>query len=473
MLYSIFQIIAFQLFFIIVYDVFLKKETFFNYNRLYLIITSFLAFALPFIKIELLKTTIPKEYFVKLPELFNGKASEHTTNTSLLHLPEITISEQTTIPLEFIFYIGSGIALTLFLIKLLQLIKLIYSNKKVKQNGYYLIELLNTNTAFSFFKYIFLGNKIKQEDKASIIAHESIHIQQKHTLDLLYFEVLRILFWFNPLVYMYQKRIATLHEYIADAKVAKQYDRQTYYQNLLTQVFAVKQFSFINPFYKQSSIKKRIIMLSKSKSKQINVLKYALLIPMVVGMLIYTSCSNQEEIIEKELSVSEQIQLFKQSIEGKELTAQERKELMLLVLGTKKDSLEIMYAIDNFKSVDPEAVSFATIEKVPIYPGCSISDSNEDNKICFSKSISNYVSSNFNTKLAKSLDLAKGVQKINIFFTINKEGKIEKIKTRSPHPDLDAEAVRLVKGLPKMTPGEQGGKPVSVTFFLPIKFKTD
>src|SRR5690606_40942951 len=89
-----------------------------------------------------------------------------------------------------------------------------------------------------------------------------------------------------------QNRVSVLHEFLADAEAVK-HNKAQYYQNLLSQVFNAKQVSFIHPFFKQSLIKKRIVMLQKSKSKQVQLVKYALLIPMVFGMLVYSSCSNE------------------------------------------------------------------------------------------------------------------------------------------------------------------------------------
>lgn len=130
-------------------------------------------------------------------------------------------------------------------------------------------------------------------------------MHQKHSLDLLVFEMLRILFWFNPLVYMYQNRITTLHEYIADAKALKTQDKQGYYENLLSQVFETQNVSFINSFFKQSLIKKRIIMISKTKSKQILKLKYILFVPLVFSMLVYTSYAQEKPLESKVQDLSQ------------------------------------------------------------------------------------------------------------------------------------------------------------------------
>jgi beta-lactamase regulating signal transducer with metallopeptidase domain len=91
---------------------------------------------------------------------------------------------------------------------------------------------------------------------------------------LLFFEILRVLFWYNPLIYIYQSKLRVLHEFIADQEALKTQDKATYYQNLLAQIFDTQNVSFINTFYKKSLIKKRIIMLQKSKSSQLNLAKY-------------------------------------------------------------------------------------------------------------------------------------------------------------------------------------------------------
>ena len=107
----------------------------------------------------------------------------------------------------------------IFSFNLLKIAKLRVSGKKKNFKGTRLILLPKTDLTFSFFSTIYLGETVSEENKASIIAHEKVHIQQKHSYDLLYFELLRIVFWFNPLVYMFQNRIATLHEYIADSEI--------------------------------------------------------------------------------------------------------------------------------------------------------------------------------------------------------------------------------------------------------------
>ncbi|MCF7559935.1 M56 family metallopeptidase [Sabulilitoribacter multivorans] len=532
MVHYILQTIAFQVFFLLVYDVLLKKETFFNWNRVYLLATVLLSLILPFVKIEGFKYAIPQNFIVSLPEVILGQPQ------SINNLPfEATsvISESTTLfTWKNAFYVGVFIAFTIFLFKLFKILTLMYKSPKIKMGKLKLVQLIKSNAAFSFFNYIFLGEGLNDKEKETILKHELVHVNQKHTLDLLFFEVLRIVFWFNPLVYIYQNKMMVLHEFIADAEAVKHQNKSAYYQNLLAQVFETKSMSFINPFFKQSLIKKRITMLQKSKSKQINLLKYALLVPMVLGMMVYTSCVqtsnaqdensktttklvNETPLIEKIKAVKKQIEtqgnvnkeeeeglnlllqvfrgnefdskllakvqiyknlkdktplvekiyeVFKQiEIQGNISEEEERKVKGLLIF-IAEDGFNDPFFEDIIKDVD---IPFAVIDQVPIFPGCE-DLSEQEQRDCMSRNVNIHVSRNFNTKLANDLKLT-GRQRINVIFKINNEGEVVGVSSRAPHPELEAEAIRVIKTLPKFKPGEHQGKKVNVSYSLPIIFE--
>lgn len=289
MLYSILQIVAFQALFLLVYDMFLKRETFFNYNRAYLIITSILSLVLPFIKFPELKTITTKDVVIRLPEVFIGTKTPTNYDIQIAEQAGIIIEQPPTPIWQIIVFSGIVLASLIFLVKITKIYWLKHKNPKRWNGNILIVKLIKSSAAFSFFNTIFLGEHISEIEKPTIYTHEMVHIKEWHTLDLLFFEVLRIIFWFNPLVYIYQNRIKELHEYIADAKAVKQTGKSEYYTSLLNQVLDVNHVSFTNTFFNKSLIKKRIAMLQKSKSKQLNLIKYSLLIPMVFGMLIYTS----------------------------------------------------------------------------------------------------------------------------------------------------------------------------------------
>ncbi len=117
-------------------------------------------------------------------------------------------------------------------------------------------------------------------------------------------------------------------------------------------------------------------------------------------------------------------------------------------------------------------VPFAVIENVPIFPGCENQKNNDARKKCMSEKVSKLVNRKFNTELGADLGLS-GVNRIFVSFKIDKKGNITNIRSRAPHPRLETEAERVIKLLPKMTPGKQRGQPVGVLYSLPITFKVE
>ncbi|MCB0465193.1 MAG: energy transducer TonB [Aequorivita sp.] len=468
MIHALFQILIFQILFLAVYELFLKKETFFGLNRIYLLLTPVLGCALPFVSIDFLQKSIPQEYTFQLPAVvIDGNTSETISSGASLWFPNL---------LDF-WILGILFGALFFLWKIYKIAKLYFSGTTEYSDGFKLKILPKTDKAFSFFNTIFLGENISEENKANIVAHEKIHIEQKHSGDLLFFEMFRIVFWFNPMVYLFQNRLATLHEYIADATVTAEKDKKQYYQNLLSEVFQTEKISFINTFFNQSLIKKRISMLQKSKSRKTAQLKYLLLLPVICGMLIYTACSNDpkadeaQTVQQSDSEVMTKINELAEAIMKKgEMTPEEEKALKFLTTEAKpgeKVYTSVQEYLDETKSEDLP-VPFSTIEKVPTYPGCS--GDNEALKKCFSERISGFVGENFNTKLGKELNLS-GRQKIAVQFKIDKSGNIVSATAKATKPELEAEAIRVIKMLPQMQPGEQKGEKVGVLYSLPIIFE--
>ncbi|MEZ4968603.1 MAG: TonB family protein [Flavobacteriaceae bacterium] len=433
MIRYILECMAFQLLFLIVYDFFLKRETFFQWNRVYLIGTFVLSLLLPWIKIEALKTTVSPEYFVYPEYLWGMDMSEEVVDA-----PEKSSSLDLSAT-EIVFYGGMCIAALLFAYKLYQINRLKTQGEILYFENFTRVMVRNSTMAFSFFRSIFLGDQVLEKDYESIIQHELVHIGQRHSWDLMFFELMRIIGWFNPLVYVYQNRVSELHEFIADANVAKTHKSEQY-QLLLSQVFQTQHISFINPFFKSSLIKKRILMLQKSKSKKVWRLKYLLLLPLVVVMLIYTSVEAQEN-----------------GISGEEQTASEA-ELIKRVQSPQFNNL-------NQDQVD---IPFAQVEKAPIFPGCEDADNIRG---CFQQQMQKHISENFSYPQEAQ---EKGVQgRVNVLFVIQKDGSIENVRMRSPYKILEAEAARIISLLPRMVPGEHKGKKVRVAYSIPITFKLE
>lgn len=502
MINYILQVILFQILFLAVYDFFLKKETFFKWNRLYLLLSPILALIIPLLKLESIQKSMPKEYVISLPEVMLNPqvVIEQTVNTTF-KVNYVSI----------IFWIGVFIFTFLFLLKLTKIIRLIISNKVIKKDWYSLVILKDKQIAFSFFNYIFINEKLLKNNDLQIIQHELIHCKQKHTIDLLLFEILKIAQWFNPIIYQFQQRITALHEYLSDDEIVKQTNVKTYFNKLLSETFNVENITFINQFYKQSLIKKRIAMITKNKSQKIKQLKYLLIAPLLLFMIIYSSCTDESQTDVDEIrTVLEQNQVqtngkyFKghdgiilftgSSLEGKQVPYEEmtNREKVIYNKFKSKDyeGIDIQVVIDKNKdrvifiktkrvyNIGKRAklttnndISFSIVDQVPVYPGCK-GDQITLRK-CLQENITKLVSDNFNANLAKDLKLSPGIRRVFVMFSIDKEGNITSIKARAPHIKLEEEAIRVIKLIPKMIPGKQGGKNVNVKYTLPIAFKVD
>ena len=288
MIQFILEAIAFQLVFLAIYDFFLKQETFFQWNRFYLIGTYVLSLILPWVKLEMLSTAIPEKFSV-YPEFLWNLDNSFSIQSGTAAANFLNLSPQ-----YIVIFGGILMATVIFVYKLFKIQQLRSRGEVRYFPKFTRITIKNSELAFSYFRSIFLGDQVLKREHENIIQHELVHIGQWHTLDLLFFELMRIVGWFNPLVYVYQGRISELHEFIADAKVSKTHKSEQY-QQLLSQVFQTENISFVNQFFKSSLIKRRIVMLQKSKSRKIWKLKYLFLVPVISAMLIYSSCQPENK----------------------------------------------------------------------------------------------------------------------------------------------------------------------------------
>ncbi|GGX22187.1 M56 family metallopeptidase [Aquimarina muelleri] len=296
MVQYILQILILQISFLAIYDFLLKKDTFFNWNRIYLILTPIASLILPFIKIDFFKTETSQVYVSKLERIITVSSENITAIT-------INNTSSNTINWWLIAYF-TGVLTNIIILALklykLNILKSIATKTKSKNN---IVILPNSSQAFSFWNTIYIGDALNTKEKEQILIHETVHLSQKHSLDQIWFELLKIVLWWNPIIYIYQSRVTILHEYIADAIVVKTINKKTYIQQLLNTTFQTQEIPFINQFYNQSLIKKRILMLLKTKSKTTSKFKYLILAPVLIGILIYTSCSDNENQIKNSTTI--------------------------------------------------------------------------------------------------------------------------------------------------------------------------
>ena len=142
---------------------------------------------------------------------------------------------------------------------------------------------------------------------------------------------------------------------------------------------------------------------------------------------------------------------------------------------TETDEFEVIEVVDIVEVESEEEfvedVPFAIIEDVPVYPGCEKEKSKKAKRDCLNKAIQKHVAKTFDHNLAMDLGLSAGKIKIYVQFKITTAGSIEILGARAPHTQLEKEAKRVVRSIPKMIPGRQRGRPVNVGYMLPITFE--
>jgi len=266
-----------------IYWLFLKKETFFAVNRLFLISSILFSFIIPLINASFIKISSPiaSHQLIERTYVFGQTASTQTNTLGIFDI------------LWLIYIIGAGLFLLRFLYKLLKLHILIKKSSIQKINGVNVIFIEKDLAPFSFFNRVFINkSNISGDDFNRIVAHEMIHIRQYHSVDLLVMELLTIFQWFNPFVWPYKESLKETHEYLADNAVIAQGCNAAKYQLLIfEQHVGVKLFEFANNF-NHSQIKRRITMMTKRKSKRWAKFKVLLVLPLFSFLALTFADSN-------------------------------------------------------------------------------------------------------------------------------------------------------------------------------------
>jgi hypothetical protein len=251
--------------FYLTYCLFLTKETYYTFNRVYLLVCCVLAFALPLIQLGFLKPSV-------------------AIITGTIDAPVIAERFTWQDGLLYSYITGVLILAIQFALKLYQLHKLARLKPAYSDKDYKLIRLEGSNVAFSFFNYLFIGAEAAEPEL--ITRHELVHIRQKHSADVMFLELLKIINWFNPAIYLLQNSIKTVHEYIADEQTALAATDPTAYSTfLVNNAYGISGPSFTHLFFNYNLLKKRIIMLHQKRSGSLARLKYLIAVPLCAGLL--------------------------------------------------------------------------------------------------------------------------------------------------------------------------------------------
>lgn len=281
-------------FFLLVYHFFFEKERMHRFKRFYLLVSLVVSILIPFIEIEV-KTDVPVFYkhvvlfenYIHYQDVVVSDGITGTQNNSVAVSPIESLNKN-SITIEnwifFLYVLACVILLIRFSVNINRLIISTRKGHKLYYQGVKLILIEKEIVPHSFLSYIFLCRKDFENEsiKHEVILHELTHVRQKHSFDIIFLEILSILFWFNPIVYLYKNKIKLNHEFLADENVITNCGDVAHYQLiLLDEMNKINKLSLASNF-NYLITKKRLIMMTKITSKKRFLCKGCTIVPLLV-----------------------------------------------------------------------------------------------------------------------------------------------------------------------------------------------
>lgn len=433
--------IAIALFYLF-YRLFFANDTFWKTRRFYLLFSILLSLTYPFLSIE---TWLEKQETIKTAIMSYNLLPEITVNAGV----EAGFWNAETI-LSGIYMLVVSLLLVRMTFQLLSILNMRLRGKKALVQDVEVIVLTQKLTPFSFFSSVFLNPSLHNErETREILAHELTHVRQGHSYDVLISEVFTILFWYNPASWLMKRDMRQNLEFLADNHVISSgFDSKIYQYHLLQLSYQMPEVTLGNKF-NVSPLKKRITMMNQQKSSKAGLLKYALIVPLALALII---SSNAQTIVNK----------AKKVVDAKPSTTKvvnKKPEAILIESKTNIPAVEqgVISETPNVSGQNNDNKVYEVIEKMPEFPG-------GDNALI------QYLTSNIKYPVLAS---EKGIQgRVIVRFIVGADGTVRNAEVvRSVESTLDAEAVRVVNSMPKWTPGEQNNEKVAVYYALPISFK--
>ncbi|MBN1416023.1 MAG: energy transducer TonB [Bacteroidales bacterium] len=433
--------------FVFVFLLFVRNLTFYRMNRVFLLSAIILSVLIPAIHVDLfvakpagMTTVVFDTLFVN--DVFTGSLTEHTLSwKGLITYGYLAVA---LVFAGFFIYQITGLAI------------LIRKNGTRRQKGYIRVTIPDNLPAFSFFNILFINTSVSADQKDNpVMQHEMAHARQVHSADILLFELFKILQWFNPFVYIAQRLLKETHEYLADEAVLEQNgDSAGYRLLLLSQVFGIHP--GISNYFNYSLIKKRFTMMTKEKSPLIRQVRYLLMLPVAVMLLLLFSSKEQAFSQENktELEVPTPPPPPPPPADDAAYTTNEKGEIIYF----KADQMP------EFQGGGMEYVQ-KYVQQHITYPE-NAKKAHIQGRV-FVQWIVDEKGNVVDVVVLKSVDAGKAKAKEVTVVGYTKE---EQHEAQSAINDLDTEAVRVISSMPAWVPGKQDGKPVKVQYVMPIMF---
>ena len=416
--------------FYLLWKLLLSRETFHRFNRVALLAVMALALVLPWIRLSMNASTPVASQMVVLEELLitpgGAVAAQHAAHPW-------TMTSVATV----IYIIGIAMALLWLLHSQWSLHRLFKQGRRESlPSGATLHIIPGDQTPFSYFKHIVINEQDYRDNPREILTHEQAHIDLRHSWDVLFLGLVTLFQWWNPAAWLLSRELRQVHEYEADEAVLNQGVDVKQYQLLLIRKSVGNQlFSMANNFNYQS-LKKRIRMMTMNKSSRWNRLRALAVVPVIaLALLAFANTKSVAAVVTANGQQNRAVQSTMQSPVAVERNAEAQ--------------------VTNESNPQSETI-YKSVEQMPMFPGGEAG-------------LLRYLQENIQYPPEAAKNNVQG--RVILQFVVDKTGQVGEVKIlRSVSEELDAEAVRVVKTLPKFEPGRQDGKPVAVWYTLPVSF---
>ena len=405
--------------FCIVYLLLVRNLTFYRLNRFFLLSAIALSFVIPVLHIELLTAKPAAMANIVLDTLFVSDTYPVSSADQAFSWTSLVTYGYFAVALLFAGF---------FIYQILGLLTLVRRHGVKRRKGSFLVTIPDALPAFSFFNVLFINASVSADEKGNpVIQHELAHARQFHSADILLLELVKIVQWFNPFIYIVQRLVKETHEYLADEAVLEQNsDSARYRLLLLSQVFGIQP--GISNYFNHSLIKKRFTMMSKKKSPMIRQVRYLLLLPVAFLLVLFLSSQGNA-------------------------FSQEKKKQEIAPPPPPPPPPPVDYTVtENGDSV------YLDVDEPPLFEGGGI------------ESVQKYVQEKLTYPPEAKASKIQG--KVMVQWIVNEKGEVTNVKiVRGVTKELDQEAFDIISSMPDWKPGIKDGKPVKVQFTMPILFK--
>lgn len=496
-----------------VYYLFLSRDTAYFRNRIYLLTSLLLSWLLPFLKFQTESPVVNAEALLWVFTEVLGQAEASGSEITATVSPGIDL---VTI-LSAIYITGIIFFIARFLSGIAGIVKLI--NKGSVRGNIVQVDNSDIFAGFSALGYIFISRRLSDPDKEKVILHEEIHNKLLHYIDIVLCEIVVTLQWMNPFAYMIRYSVRAVHEYHTDREYIDRTGKITDYQQLIfNEIFGTRNIPIASCFSAKSLIKKRIIMMTKKKTKPGAVIKTLIAVPFIAIAVMVFSCQDiieevTREVVDLEEAVTGSVALDTVNViafstkenetdsqdtpkgvekSREEIVKAEYGDMIIVVDGVERD-LDYLAKIPDsdiaaLRILKPETVMriygsrgaagvaivmtkqfteeqqkdkrdvFMIVEDMPTFMDGDV------------QKFSNWVMQRIKyPKIAQE----NGIQgKVFIGFVVEPDGSVSTVTVlRSVDKVLDDEAVRVVQSSPAWKPGYQRGIAVPVRFSITVNFQ--